>query len=196
MTKPLCGTLIKPDGEAKSSCLFRYTPFKGYTGTDYFTFVAGNQVMDSNVGTVSIKVDASLALARLEQEKEKLVLAARLEKEKKATYDMMIKSQIEPSISIRESKGGSSLASMLSLVESGDEEEEDDEDCVKRRTGHADGDSDNDSILGLRPEEETPADLPASPHVDSDEEEMRVTVDLSAEDMGVGVPTSSTESNL
>jgi hypothetical protein len=61
VNKPEWGTVTKASGDAnKFSCLFRYTPYRGHSGFDFFTFVASNAVMDSNLATVSLKVDATL----------------------------------------------------------------------------------------------------------------------------------------
>ena len=60
VNKPEWGTITKASSEAKFSAHFRYTPFQGHTGFDFFTFIASNAVMDSNLATVSLKVDTSL----------------------------------------------------------------------------------------------------------------------------------------
>jgi hypothetical protein len=44
VAKPEHGSLFRPVGEPKHSTRFRYTPKKGWMGTDYFTFVASNTV--------------------------------------------------------------------------------------------------------------------------------------------------------
>jgi hypothetical protein len=41
---PEHGKLNKEEGEAKFSCRFQYRPKEGFTGTDYFTFIATNAV--------------------------------------------------------------------------------------------------------------------------------------------------------
>jgi len=60
VNKPIWGTITKASSESKHSAHFRYTPFQGHTGFDFFTFKASNAVMDSNLATVSLKVDPSL----------------------------------------------------------------------------------------------------------------------------------------
>ena len=60
VTKPEFGSLVKTEGENKNSERFLYCPPPGFSGVDYFTFIASNPFLDSNLGTVSIKVNASL----------------------------------------------------------------------------------------------------------------------------------------
>jgi hypothetical protein len=58
--KPEYGHLLKMEGEGKSTKRFRYCPRNGFSGIDYFTFIASNKFLDSNLGTVSIKVDGKM----------------------------------------------------------------------------------------------------------------------------------------
>ena len=45
----------KPDSQSEST--FKYIPHEQYKGLDYFTYVASNAFSDSNIATVSIKID-------------------------------------------------------------------------------------------------------------------------------------------
>jgi hypothetical protein len=48
LTKPSFGTLAKHETEEPTSRRFRYTPNKDFTGSDFFTFVASNNVRPSH----------------------------------------------------------------------------------------------------------------------------------------------------
>mmetsp|Transcript_11685 Transcript_11685/g.14102 ORF Transcript_11685/g.14102 Transcript_11685/m.14102 type:complete len:1838 (-) Transcript_11685:84-5597(-) len=180
VTKPLCGTLVKPDGEEKSSCVFRYTPFAGYSGTDYFTFIASNSVMDSNLGTMSIKVDASLAELRQKEEEARLEAEAKIEEAKKATLDAILSQNkiIVPPKKTERPSESKKLGSILSFVrEVGDEEDGEMDDLVKRRTGELATVSDSDESV----DRESVRDVTNSNSVclpGLEEDDVRVTVDL------------------
>lgn len=212
VTKPLCGTLVKPEGEEKNSNLFRYTPYNGYTGTDYFTFIASNSVMDSNLGTVSIKVDTSLTGIRQKEEEMRLAEEKKVEEAKKATLDALLtqskiivpKKKADPKQ--RESK---SLMSLLSFVrEAKDEDEVDPEDdAVKRRSGHPNGDSDDDdddevgresvteNIQNLSDSVCQPVGEEGEEAEDGEDGDVRITVDLGSDNLDLeGEPSTPTAS--